>query len=37
MAKKLHGRKDPDRDSKAKQDIDWMREMLDKPNLASIF
>ena len=37
MARKLHGRKDPDRDSKAKQCIDWVTEMVTKPDLASIF
>jgi len=36
MARKLHSRKDPDRDSKAKQDIDWIREMMEKSHLVSI-
>ena len=36
LAKKLHSSKDPERDSKAKQDIEWIKEMMDKPHLASI-
>jgi len=37
MARKLHGRKDPERENKAKQNIDWIKEMLEKPHLASVF
>jgi len=37
MARKLHGRKDPERDTKAKENIDWIKEMMEKSHLASIF
>ena len=37
MARKLQGRKDPERESKANDAIKWMKEMINKPHLASIF
>jgi len=37
MAKKLHSSKDPNRESKAKDAISWMKEMLTKPHLVNIF
>jgi len=37
MARKLHSRKDPERDSKAKLNIEWIKEMMEKPHLVSIF
>jgi len=36
-AKKLHDRRDPERESKAKLNIEWIKEMIEKPHLASIF
>jgi len=36
MAKKLHSSKDPNRESKADEDISWMKEMMMKPHLVNI-
>jgi len=37
MARKLHYKKDPHRESKADDDIAWIKEMMQKPQLVNIF
>jgi len=36
MARKLHSRKDTEIDNKSRDDISWIKEMMQKPHLVSI-